>query len=307
MNVVNYGHNDLDQLGCMLNIHYGLPGANITFFHTNYRNITEVSHEAKEYIHKHDIQLLLITDVSFAQHRDLLEMFSEMTTNGLKIIYIDHHIYPDNFFDGLNMKVHHDITKAATLLTHEFFGNQNKSHNLDILTNTINIYDLWKVKEPNFKHSMELNEYFWEVGIEWLYNEITSSNYNLPGNYAQMVQQHNLDAKSNIEKYHNKNLIHSDGTTTIAFVDKFFNEILFDEFEKGIKFMIISNSYGVIRVRTSQFSDITDTVKNKIKYDILGASDIGHLNAYALKVKEVSFNHIMEEIKRISGIINKHI
>lgn len=299
-----FTHNDLDALGCMLNIHAALPTTRVETFHTNYRNIHERVEETIAYVNRNSIPLVIITDVSFSQHRDLLVSIIE---TGAKIIYLDHHIYPTGFFEGLKMDWVHDTERSATQITYDYFSNQGKSENLDAITQLINTYDLWKIKDEHFNTSLELNEYFWGQGIDWLFSEITTNGYKLPRNYLEFVSDYNSKADAALKKYYQKGLIHQAGNTSIAFIDEFFNNVLLKEFGEGKEILLIANSYGIIRIRFNQFSTIDKTIKEAIKVDICGTADTGHLNAFTVKVEHNSFEHIMGEIKRIMAIMKKHI
>jgi oligoribonuclease NrnB/cAMP/cGMP phosphodiesterase (DHH superfamily) len=300
--IVVLTHNDLDALGCMLNIEYALPNDKI-YFHTNYKNLDDVCHDIETYLKKYNPKLLIIADVSFAEHKSQLRNLVQTET---KILYVDHHVYPDDFFDEFDFVYKHDINKSATLLMYEFFKNDNET--LYKLTDLINMYDIWLIENPKFPLSLNLNDYFWEyireTSIQNLMENIINCNYNMPKNYNDRIEFFQSDAKKQIEKYYQRKLIHCDGFTTIAFVDSYFSEILYKEFTRGINVVIIANSYGIIRIR---FNNILEhKIKEKIKIDVIGTLNKGHINAFSLKVKDISFKSIMNEIKRITDIIKKH-
>ncbi len=300
--VVVLGHNDLDQLGCMLNIECALPNTPKVYYHTNYRDLKDKVQDVMEYIRGNFNELLIITDVSFAETRDLLE---ELLRLPCKVLYFDHHVYPDGFFDGLNMTYVHDEGRSATKIVHDWFEVDSK--NLNALTELINSYDLWLTNNEHFRASMELNDYFWTQDIGFLFDKIVHHDYKLPSDYLDTVKRRNQVASETIQGYYSRGLIHTDNTTTIAFVDEFFNNILLDEFKRGVKVFIVANSYGVIRVRFNQYlgDELTEEVRQNIKTSILNGKNIGHLNAFAVKLEHNSFENIMREIKRISNII-KH-
>lgn len=296
--IAHFTHNDLDALGCMLNLHAAHPNTHIHTFHTNYRNIVDVVEECINFCQKYTPEFLLISDVSFSQERILLqEILNKVSCD---VIYLDHHVYPDNFFDGLNMTYVHDVERSATQITHDYF---NVNHpTVNAITKIIDVYDLWQRKHVLFEKAIELNEYFWTVDRTWMYDTMINNDYKLPGDYMSSVNVNNQLANDAITKYYEKNLIHTNGETTIVFADEYFNKILLQEFNKGIKFVIIANSYGIIRIRFNQYSDISKDTKEAMKQAIIGDSNTGHLNAFTFKLEQNSFANLMDEIKRISNI-----
>ena len=315
--LVNLGHNDLDQLGCMLNIEYALPQFDKTYFHTNYKNIYDVVAEVTDYINKHDVGILLITDVSFAQFKHhLMSLVETCKANNTKIVYLDHHIADDNFFDefeNTDLTVVYNTSKSATKIVHDFFGNNGKDPKLDMLTRLIDVFDIWQDREPEFKTALSLNDYLWESILEdgrdlqYLMETIVSRGYMLPENYSQKVNTRVAKAEQALIKFKEKGLIHTDGYTTIAFVDDYFNDILYKEFiEENREVVIIANSYGIVRIRFNTFGTLTKNEKTALKIAIIGDPNIGHLNAFSLKIEHNSFSNIMAEIKRISGIIEAY-
>ena len=300
MTISHFGHNDLDALGCMLNLHAAYPKAKTETFHTNYRNLYDQVHKCIDFNRKHTPDLLVIADVSFATERELLkELIDSM--QGRRVVYLDHHMYPEGFFDGLEIEHVHDLDRSATQITHDFFNIDHPV--LNAMTTLIDVYDIWRIKSPLFTKALELNQYFWTVDIDWLAHEMISNGYKLPHNYQEVVKNLNSKAKKEIKGYYDRGLIHTNDVTTIAFVDDYFNQILMQEFNRGVKFLIIANSYGIIRVRINQYAGIPDSVKHKIKKAILQDENIGHMNAFAYKLEHNSFENIMKEIQRISEVL----
>ena len=300
-------HNDLDALGCLLNIQYALPKDNLDIYSTNYRNINEKCYEVEQRIS--DCKLLIICDVSFSQYKDkLLQLISSCKRESKKLLYIDHHEYPDNFFDDLNHITYvHDKTKSATMLTHNFFKNNQKCKALDNFTTLTDIYDIWRSRHKHFQTAIDLNSYFWLNDLIYLFNKIKENNYKLPNDYKKVIENYNFNAKINIKKFHENKLIFDSRDIRIAFIDDYIPEVIAEGFKKNLKSCIVASSYGIVRVRFNEFSDITKQQKQKIKSQILTSKDIGHLNAFALKVEKSGFDSIMKEIKKISSIISEEI
>ena len=183
-------HNDLDALGCMLNIEYKMPGIPKKYFHTNYADIDQVVAEIERYVLAERNTHILIPDVSFADNKPALARLYNIA----HVTHIDHHLYPEGFWDDFpKMKVVHDMTKSATKLCNEFFKNTGKNERLDKLSFLIDVYDIWQSADPAFDLSQDLNEYFW-ASISYgvllpLVERIIENDYKVEGDLRREVQQ----------------------------------------------------------------------------------------------------------------------
>ena len=143
--LIVFGHNDYDMLACMLAIEFKFPGIKKKYFHTNYANIPERVAEIEQHIKENGNKHILIPDVSFSDNKEHLRTLYNLGN----CIHIDHHLYPDGFWDEFpDMKVVWDKTKCAGKLCHEYFGNLGKNAALDKFIEIADVYDLWQVKGP---------------------------------------------------------------------------------------------------------------------------------------------------------------
>jgi oligoribonuclease NrnB/cAMP/cGMP phosphodiesterase (DHH superfamily) len=221
-----------------------------------------------------------------------------------KITLIDHHLYPNGFFDNYpKLKVHWDKSKCATLLCYEYFNNQND--NLYKLSKLIDVYDIWQDSHPAFDISQDLNRFFWEIGMQKFVNDCISSGYTLPYYYKSVVDSITARYTEAIEKYENRKLIHRTEKITLAFVDDWFNEILVQEMKKEKDFVINATSFGIMKIRINNKANITSEMKDNLRLILTGTKDIGHQNAFTYKMKNsVSFENVMNEMKYIVQNIN---
>lgn len=302
--LIVFGHNDLDMLGCMLNLEFKFPDVPKKYFHTNYANIVQLTDEIIEYQKANGNTHIVMPDVSFSDNKDSLRRIYNAFE---KCTHIDHHLYPEGFWDEFpNMKVVWDKTKSATKLCNEYLGNTGKNTNLDKLTYIIDVYDLWQDKNPHFDTAQDLNNYFWKVDIEWVKNEIIRGNYTLPRNYLDIVNKIHIEYIKAIESYEQRNLIHRSKDTTVCFVNDWFNEIMIREMRQGKFYVIGVNTYGIVRVRINQDSPATSEQLNKLRLELTGTENIGHMHAFTYKIKnQVDFNVIMEEVKKVTGAIER--
>jgi len=294
-------HNDLDAFGSQLNIEYKMPNVRKKYFYTNYGDLPKKVQEIEDYIKQHGNTHCLMADVSWSTHPNELHIMCNMFQ---KITLIDHHLYPNGFFDNYpKLKVHWDKSKCATLLCYEYFNNQND--NLYKLSKLIDVYDIWQDSHPAFDISQDLNRFFWEIGMQKFVNDCISSGYTLPYYYKSVVDSITARYTEAIEKYENRKLIHRTEKITLAFVDDWFNEILVQEMKKEKDFVINATSFGIMKIRINNKANITSEMKDNLRLILTGTKDIGHQNAFTYKMKNsVSFENVMNEMKYIVQNIN---
>ena len=298
--IVLLNHNDSDAIGCLTSIYEALPDIKITMFETNYQNIYEVADEMKRYIEQHQIKVLFVTDVSFSDTKPLL---LELSTYCPKFLWIDHHHYPDGFFDDLTFKYVYDHKKSASLLTYEYFKlnerQDERAVKLGKLIRLINAYDIWLKDTPEFQHGFNLNNYSMQYGVEQFATMLYNSGYKLPDNYLSWVQNYNTRFQEHYQKLQNKQLVFRANHISVVFSDEFIPEIVFEEHKHSMAVMV-ANSYGLLRFRLNQ-DNFPDELKHKIKDQI---TPVGHLNAFTIKINK-GFDNIMKEIQVYTTLISK--
>jgi hypothetical protein len=288
----------------MLNIEFKWPSVQKKYFHTNYANIDSVVSDIVQYKGKNGCTRILIPDVSFSDNKDALDILYNTFE---RVTVIDHHMYNDGFWDAYaRMKVIHDKTKSATLLCNEYLGNAGCNANLDNLSYVIDIYDLWKDKHDFFSFAQDLNEYFWSNGKFELFRKIISNGYKLPPDFTQKVKEVRDKYTAAIEDFEKRKVIQRFSDVTIAFVDDWFNQILIGEMRKGQNFVIGLNSQGICKMRINQDAPYSDDQLNGIRYDLTGKYNYGHLHAFTYKVQNVSLENLMNEVKKIVSVLDKH-
>jgi hypothetical protein len=227
-------HNDLDAIGCEMCIDE-MPFKVNKKFYTNYSDFEEKVDEIINYSFATRDDELLIADLSFAERPDTLQ---KLTTHFKSVLHIDHHQYPDEFFEriiGKNYKHKIDINRCAAKICYDLFGLNNE--NLKVLCSIIDSYDRWVVNSPYFKKGQQLNKYFWNV--EW--DHFKEFKNGVPEDYTKVVSEIEETEKREIAELKEKGFIvraKSGPKITFVFGWKHFNPILISEMEEGQDFVI---------------------------------------------------------------------
>lgn len=302
--IIVFTHHDLDAMGSMINVEFKFPDIDKKYFSTNYFNMDERICEIIDYSKEHNINVLLIADVSFSENKDNLDLLYKHFD---RITLIDHHLYPEEFWDDFpNMKIVHDTKKSATLLCHEYFSNAGKNKNLDKLTRIIDVYDIWQTEEPEFQFSQDLNEYFWTYDLELLTQKIAQNEYKLPNDFLEVSNNIKNNIKHDIVDYNKRGLIQRSKDVTICFVNKWFNQIMLSEMENGQNIVIGISSYGYVKIRINKKAPYTDAQKEELRSLITGNPNLGHMDAFSYKYEsKPSFDNSLKEIQRIVEIFEK--
>jgi oligoribonuclease NrnB/cAMP/cGMP phosphodiesterase (DHH superfamily) len=300
--LIVFSHNDLDMAGTVLNIEYKFPNLKKKYFYTNYGDIEKQVQDIEDYVKQHGNKYCLMTDISWSTSPEALHKMCNLFE---RITLIDHHLYPDGFFENYpKLKVHWDKSKSATLLTYEYL--QNNNPDLYKISELIDLYDLWRLEHKDFDNSQDLNNFFWEVGREKFINDCIVSGYKLPHYYNVVVNDLTKKYKEAIEKFENRKLIHRSENITIAFVDEWFTQILLYEMKLGKDFVINATTFGIFKIRISQTANISEEKKNELRVSLTGTKDIGHMNAFTYKMKDsISFENTMKQIKFVIDEINR--
>lgn len=301
--LIVFTHNDLDALGCMLNLEYRFPKVPKKYFHTNYGNIKEITAEILDYQKKNGCTHIVMPDVSFSDNKESLRQIYHAFKN---CTHIDHHLYPDGFWDEFpNMKVVWDKSKCATLLCNEYLGNKGQNEHLDQLSFIIDIYDLWQIKSPYFDVSQHLNEYFWRFGTTDLCKVIVDNDYKLPANFKQVISSFDDEFTAAMADYESRQLIQRGGEITFAFISDWFNQMLIREHRDGKNFVVGINQYGIVRVRVNQDAPYGEKELNQIRLQLCGTENTGHMHAFTYKIPNVSFDKTMAEVQKIVRVIGE--
>lgn len=296
-------HNDLDALGCELCL---LPKFNFSrIYHTNYADFEDVV--ARIAAENSDDKDLIVTDLCFSDFR---ESFKVLRKN-FNIIHIDHHSYPDNFFENVDKEIETpykyksiiDTSKCAAMTCLDKFGADPFS---SALINIIDAYDMWRETSPMFEKAQNLNDYFWNNGRSPLeLAKFILDSGKLPDDYKEVVMRFQLQAESVISEMRKSRKIQRFKTpcpVTFVFSNEYFNKILLEEFSAKSKFVVGINK-GIVRVRIQHdpafFSSDLKNLKLKLAGNISGHS---HAFSYHANINDIA--DLENECKRIVSALD---
>lgn len=286
-------HNDLDACGCILNLEQKVKFANI--YSTGYYDFDTV---VNDILLNCKDDYLIIADVCFSQKKELLlKLYNKFK----KIIFIDHHLYPENFFNDFpNMKVIYDTSKCATLLCNEHF--QILDPKLREFSERVNVYDIWVSEDKRFNQMLYFNEYFWQLRKTLSLRDSALKILNLDKNeYSEWLTKYITEKENTIKKFREEGIIQNIGDLTFVLTRQYFNFILVEEMQNGKEFVVAINK-GVFGVRIKSSSTLSKQQKDKLR-ELLTGGQQGHENCFTYKIESSDFESVRNEMKRICECI----
>lgn len=311
-------HNDLDALGSEVILHEVFGPQIDRVFYTNYGDLDLIGDNIIEYQKVVGDDTLFIADVSFTNHRHVLE---KLCLNFKNVVHCDHHQAPDDFWNGLPCKVIYEVGDCASKILFKKFENVLKPlpyfENLKNLIDLINVYDVWVQEDPRFMESQDLNEYFWEVtqahhgiknreNIFILAESLKKNNYNLPQDYNIVVQKLQEQQKAYEDKIKRENLLYRFNgkfNCTVILSWEGFNRIMISEMKNGQE-VVVGIHNGLFKVRIDKNSRLTAEQKLKLRGDLTGNPHHGHDLAFTYQTKADTSEDVIANVKKFLEILN---
>lgn len=264
--MILFTHNDLDAVGCEMIIRKVHNPDRV--FYTNYYDFDQVVDE----ILKCNDTELIIADLSFAERpgtlQDLINHFSKVT-------HIDHHSYPNGFFDGISGNYIRYIDSSACAAKHclKYFNVSDRF--LTDLIYLIDIYDVWRIESKDFKTAQNLNSYFWNGGYQHF---ISAFNGSYPDDYNDTVQSILKEQNDKISSLKQSGYIQHFDKITFMFTFECFNPVMIEEMENGQHFVAgISGNKVRFRIKKNIYTnEEMDNIRNRI-----AGKTTGHLTAFS--------------------------
>ena len=288
-------HNDLDAVGCEICIRKKFLIDKV--FYTNYGDFEDKVNALIAYAKEHNEDQLIIADLSFAERQDLLIKICETFK---MVLHIDHHSYPEGFFNFEPKCVYKKIINTAhcaAKLCRMAFKLEDKF--LTDLIDIIDIYDCWRDQHKDFDKAQDLNNYFWNVGYE-PFMELFKTGY--PENYESVTKSIRDYRNKRIEELEKNNLImRSKGFNKITFVFDFevFNDVMINEMKNGQEFVIAIKG-NIVKFRINQKTPLMKQSLEELRLKVAGKVT-GHLYAFTYNFEGETVN----EAKRIAKCIQE--
>ena len=306
-------HNDGDALGCISVLEETIKPKK--YFYTNYADLEPQLQNLINYVKENKVKNVLIADVSLSGNREtlitLVRTLKKISPQySLKIF--DHHLYPENYWNGVQAEVHYNSDKSACRILFDYFSKQYNLYNLISIIDILNTFDTWDKENPKFLDALIFNEFF--LGFRGHnYARIMDFFYLLRANGYQYTFVMGDFKRQLIEEYQvyredaqNRGILqHSKTGTPITVITswEYFNLFVYYEHKNG-QDVVVGIKNGVFRVRVRGGS-FTDPALEKIRKELCGTSDIGHNLAFTYRIPNFTNSEdVVQEIKRLTKVFN---
>lgn len=312
MKAVTLTHNDFDGLGSlvMLMIKFK-PEA---YFFTNYYDFSKAVKQVIEYKREHDIDTLLIADLSFSDHPQLLERLN-MVFEG-NIFLVDHHMYPEGFWDAFSFKKIIDTTRCATRILFEDLKLDTdikdpvfRSHAAEF-AKMVDTWDRWQDEDPLFNEAMYHNELFLSLktdnaSIVQIAKDQIGHHFGIfqPEVIASFKAAYDQRYEVFKQELEDKSLIWRCPNTTFVFSWDFLPKVLEDEYSRGTK-VVAAIQYGIVKVRVNRHVGFTEEQLNKLRHELTGMDAFCHMHAFTYKTEAFRPEQMVKECERIFHAVN---
>lgn len=306
-------HNDGDALGCIAVLEETIKPKR--YFYTNYSDLDNQLQNVIDYVKLYKIYQVVIPDVSLSGNRDkLLELIRTLKkiNPNYKLQIFDHHLYPDNFWNGVQAEVYHQYDKCACKILFNYYSKKYNLFDLIPLIDILNIFDIWDKENSKFVEALIFNEFFLNFRGT-IVTRIVDFYYLLKANnfqYNFVMGDYKKQLLDNFNNYKNDALARglmqrSKTGTPITIITSwdYFNFFVYSE-HKNKQDVVVGIKHGIFRIRIRK-DVFSENALNNIRKQLCGSTDIGHSLAFSYKVDNFTESEtIIDEIKRLTKIFN---
>lgn len=306
MRAVTLTHNDMDGMASLLMLMIKFKPQE--YFFTNYYDMEKSVNSVIHYKRTTGADTLLIADLSFSDNKELLEKLN--TEFDGNIFYVDHHEYPDGFWDGFTFKKIIDTTRCAAKILYEdlYLNRDIKSDSFKEAANNfiekVNTWDCWKDTDPAFEDAMYANEMF---------NSLKTDNYSIVNiakdqikhqfaifkDLSTFAQNYDIACNKSKADLESKGLIQRCGDITFIFSWDFLPKIILDEYKAG-QGIVVAVQYGIFKVRINQHKGYTEEMIDDLRQHLTGMNKFCHLHAFTYKTDHTTPKDIVSECEKIA-------
>lgn len=310
MRAVTLTHNDFDGLGCLLMLMIKFkPEAH---FFTNYYDFDKAVNQVIKYKHENNADTLLIADLSFSDHPQLLEKLNFVF--GGNVFLVDHHMYPDGFWDNFKFKRIIDTSRCATRILFEDLKLNADIEDPDFrerttkFVKTIDTWDRWCDTDPGFEDAMYSNELFLNLktdnaSIIQIARDLIGHHYGIFGALESFKKCYDDGYKTHCDKLKANNMLWRLPNVTFVFSWDYLPKVIANEYSLGQSIVVAINN-GIFKVRIDQHSGWTEDQINTLRRHLTGMDAFCHLHAFTYKIDGLTPSGLANECKKITEVIN---
>lgn len=308
-------HNDGDALGCIAVLEETIKPKR--YFYTNYADLDKQLQNIIDYVKLYKIYNVVIPDVSLANNRDkLIELIRELKkiNSNYKLQIFDHHLYDENYWNGVQAEVHHDLNKCACKILFNYYSKKYNLFNLIPLIDILNTFDIWLKDDPKFLEALIFNEFFLNFKqnnnsrIVDFYYLLKANNYQynaIVGNYKQQVLADFEQYRKNALERGTMQKSKSGVPITIVTSWDYFNFVVYSE-HKIMQDVVVGIQRNIFRVRVRK-NAFSDKALGNIRKQLCGTDNIGHNLAFSYRIEKFTESEdIINEIKHLTKVFNEH-
>lgn len=310
MKAVTLTHNDFDGLGSLLMLMIKFkPEAH---FFTNYHDFEKAVDQIIKYKHENDADTLLIADLSFSDHPQLLERLN-MVFEG-NIFLVDHHMYPEGFWEPFSFKKIVDTARCATRILFEDLNLNKDIKDPDFAAKAakfvtmVDVWDCWRDEDPLFKEAMYHNELFLSLktgnaSIVQIAKDQIGHHFGIFQDISSFKEAYDQQYEGFKKNLKEKNLIWRYPNVTFVFSWDFLPKVLEDEYDLGTK-VVVAVQYGIVKIRINRHVGLTEGQLNNLRRELTGMDAFCHLHAFTYKTEAIKPKEMVQECKRVFDAVN---
>jgi len=282
------------------------PNIKKKYFHTNYVDLNGVVNELMEYVCDNDVSHIFICDIMFANHLWLLESIYKLNK---RVVYIDHHKYPDHFFDDFSGVIWDD-SKSSSMLCSDVFKSRGINSNLDKLTDIVDVFSMWDKHHELFKVSQKINEYYIQETKhstpELFMNALECNNWCLADNFRESVQKIDESFNEYLRVTDVSSVVQRSGDVSICFGDDWFTRLMIDEMKNGANLVVGVTSWGLVQIRINSDTHFSIDQYEFFHHGVSPLEHIGQNNVITYRLpKHPTLKTMIDEVNDIVRIFQE--
>ena len=311
MRAVTLTHNDLDGLGCLVMLMIKFRPEE--HFFSNYHDFEKVASRIIKYKYEHDVDTLLIADLSFSEHKDILRRLAHAFEGN--IFLVDHHMYPEGFWSEFSFRHVIDTSRCATRILFEDLKLKDDIKDKEFAARThefvtlVDTWDRYQDTDALFERAMYTKEMLEgmktdNASLVSIAKDLIGHHYGILGALDSFKTAYDAGYIKRRQELDNLELIWRFPRVTFIFDWDYMPKFLADEYNNG-QHIVVAVKYGIFKVRISRHGGIPEDSINTLRFKLTGMKDFCHLHAFTYKTECHTPAQIATECKRILDAVNE--